>query len=169
MWGFVYFYTLYLTVPERAVRAEITHSSPPDFLFLRTLLEPQSDTHCTHCTANQYDSFQTSCATLTAFKYRKKTGNVLILYPPTLPPRLPSVPLPLTRISPAVSGASVHCIKRRRRAFVGVPGEALHWSANWFRWTSPNNGARQPGGGGGGHWTRTRTRRSTVASIARSP
>lgn len=89
---------------------------------------------------------------------------MLILYPPTLPPRLPSVPLPLTLISPAVSGASVRCVERRC-ACVAERGGALHCSAHWFRWTSPNNGARQPGGGGGGDWTRSRSRtgRSTVA------
>lgn len=82
-----------------------------------------------------------SCATLTAFNHWEKTGNVLILYLSTLPPRLPRVPLPLTLISPGVSSASIRCIERRC-ACVGGAGGALHCSAHWFRWTSPNNGAR---------------------------
>lgn len=130
--------------------------------LVKTLLwTPMGRTPLTEQPTNN-ERFRASCATLTAFNHWEKAGNVLILYPPTLPPRLPPVPLPL--ISPAVSGASVRCVERRC-ARVAERAGALHCSAHRFRWTSPNNGARQPGGGGGGDWTRSRsrTRRSTVA------
>lgn len=88
-------------------RTGITHASSYIlWLFPSSLKTPLWHPLHWHA-AKHYDEFQASCATLTAFNHWEKPGNVLILYPPTLPPRLPSVPP--TLISPAVSGVSACC------------------------------------------------------------
>lgn len=91
----------------------------------------------------------------------RKLTHSLSSYTLTPPPLRPSA----SHLS-----CRLRCVSSLYRAAVCMcrgAGGALHCTAHWFRWTSPSNGARQPGGGGGGDWTRTRsrsrTRRSTVA------
>lgn len=111
---------------EEMVRAEITHSSSHIlWLFFISFEDPAnapSDLRPTHLTVLLTNVINSRRAAPPwrhlIIEKRQETYSFFI--PPTLPPRLPSVPHPL--IPPAVSGASVRCTEWRC-ACVGERGE----------------------------------------------
>lgn len=100
---------LKLLIPHPLTFSSLCSETPPDLRLTPTLLTEQL-------------TFQTSCATLTAFNHWEKTGNVLILfsYTPTPPSLCPSA-------TDSHLSCCLRCVcslyREQRCACVGEPGE----------------------------------------------